>query len=161
MSKELVVRTPTRKIYDAVVAQAVAEGKHSFGSNPWNSAKEQTCVNVSTSYLAWGTVEYYERHSSEYKLIEAKDYLKEKTMENLQAGDILVNDDIDFSREVQGVIGKAVIVIDNDDQTADLYDIGNLKSKGWKLKDSDPEIIELTLAEVSERLNIPKLRIKE
>lgn len=96
------------------------------------------------------------RPADEYKL-------KEKTMDNLQNGDVLENADYNYDREVQGTIGKVVIVTDTDDDNAAFYAPKQLTQDGWKLKGTEPELTEVTLQEVADKLNVPveQLRIKE
>jgi hypothetical protein len=163
MTKELIVRTPTQAIYDAVVARAGAEGQLPMSENRWPEYKENTCVNVSEYCTCYSSEDFYRGYPPKYEIIDAKDYLKERSMENLQAGDILVNDDCNYAREVQGVIGKAVITTTSDDQSSILNSIQNLIDSGWKLEDSEPKVTELTLDQVAEKFKIPvkELRIKE
>jgi hypothetical protein len=89
--------------------------------------------------------------------------LLEKTMENLQPGDILVKDGLNDKREVQGVIGNAVITIDSDDNMATLSSVEQLKRQGWKLESESTDTTEVSLAEIAEKfsIDVAKLRIKK
>jgi hypothetical protein len=88
--------------------------------------------------------------------------LMEKTMDNLEAGDVLVNKDFDYDLEVQGTIGKIVFAISTDYHTILSYSLDELKDLGWKLKDST-EQVELTVAELEDKLKMASgsLRIKK
>lgn len=84
-------------------------------------------------------------------------------MENLQPGDILVKDGLNDKREVQGVIGNAVITIDSDDNMATLSSVEQLKRQGWKLESESTDTTEVSLAEIAEKfsIDVAKLRIKK
>lgn len=99
----------------------------------------------------------YGHPADQYELI------KEKTMENLQVGDILLNQN-DTECEVFAVLGKVVIVNDgDDDKYTATYIIEELINDGWQVKGTEPEVKEVTLEEIAEKMNIPvsQLRIKD
>lgn len=83
--------------------------------------------------------------------------LMEKTMDNLQYGDVLVNDDYESDIIVQGTMGEIVFYVDSDDHESSLYSVTELKERGWKLKSS--EHLELTVAEVAEKLGVDSVKI--
>lgn len=84
-----------------------------------------------------------------------RDYiLKEKTMDNLKTGDVLVKENRYNEKEeytVGGVLGKIVFLIDSDDETSDYLTVSELKPNGYELK-TEEEAEELTVAEIEAKL---------
>lgn len=103
---------------------------------------------------------YYGRHN--LKNVE----LKEKTMENLEVGDILKNSHgRDYDREVIAVFEeldvKYAVTADTDDRDVSLNRISHLQDDGWNVKND--EVKELTLEEVAKLagIDVSNLRIKD
>ena len=82
----------------------------------------------------------------------------EKTMDNLQEGDVLINSGLDYKRIVEGQIGSLIVVKDTDDNVGRMVTIEQLVDDGWKLKDTS-EATEMTVEEVAKKLNIDNLKI--
>lgn len=89
--------------------------------------------------------------------------LKEKTMDNLQVGDVLENQDVNYTREVLQVTGMIIVVNDSDDNAYGVHAIKALQEGGWSVKAKEPEVKEVTLKEVAAAMNVDvsKLRIKD
>lgn len=91
--------------------------------------------------------------------------VEENNMDNLQAGDVIVRDEQEYG--IIGVFGQMVLSVDitraSGRDSVDVDTIPGLKSNGWRVKGEEPEVKELTIAEIAERLNIPvdQLRIKD
>jgi hypothetical protein len=79
-------------------------------------------------------------------------------MDHLWVGDILVRDDSDFEKVVEGFVGRAVVTIDSDDAVTDIHSPTSLKETGWDLKNVEPEVKEMTVADV-EKLVGSKVKI--
>lgn len=75
-------------------------------------------------------------------------------------GDVLVSQGGQFTREIQGNIGKVYFSIDED---GDARVDAELELNGYTLKTDEPEVIELTLEEVAELKGVPvdQIRIKD
>jgi hypothetical protein len=87
------------------------------------------------------------------------------TLDNPQVGDVWLDDDGD-ERDVMAVVGKLVAISGyaaGREHLAFWNDIKYFKDHGFTVKGAEPELTELTLAEVAERVGVPveKLRIKE
>lgn len=86
-------------------------------------------------------------------------------MDNLQVGDVIVRDEQEYG--IIGVFGQVVLSVDitgvSGRESVDVDTIPGLKSNGWRVKGEEPEVKELTIAEIAERLNVPvdQLRIKD
>jgi hypothetical protein len=92
--------------------------------------------------------------------VENLELIQEKSMDNLQVGDVLVSEGWE-DRIVMLVVGKYVITADQDDGMLRGDTLDNLK-EDFRLKDS-PEIKEVSMDEVAKALNVPveQLRIKK
>lgn len=82
-------------------------------------------------------------------------------MDNLKIGDVLVNHDYDYNRNVLLITSGYVITVDLD-ESGDTHALSpeQLIEKGWKLKDT-PKVTELTVAEVAKRLGLDEVKIVE
>lgn len=125
------------KVGDIGTVRSVS--KH--GANVW--LKEYPGITFSTSNLE--------------KIMKSLD-----TPETLEHGDVLVNEDFDYRRRiVQGVIGQAIITIDDESsQTALVLSPTELKDNGWQLEEDTTEV---SVEQIAEKFNVPvdKLRIKD
>lgn len=109
--------------------------------------------------------------SHDYKegVYDVKDLiLPSRTLDDLEEGDVIVEDDGDETM-ILGVCGKVYFIsLANDFNKADGsgWTLDELKADGYTLKQEEEEIVEmteLTLDEVAKQLNIPvkNLRIKD
>lgn len=84
-----------------------------------------------------------------------------KSLDNLQAGDVLVNAGSSSSRIVQGTMGETVFyVYDSGDRSPSFASTTQLKKYGWKLKDPE-ETREMTVKEVEELVGQKVKIVKE
>lgn len=89
--------------------------------------------------------------------------LLESTLETLQVGDTVLDED-GYERIVRAVIADAIAISHPfGDQGMSWFTVQDLKDFGFKVKDADPELKELTLADVAKLAGVPveQLRIKE
>ncbi len=81
-----------------------------------------------------------------------------------EVGDIIVNEDGD-TRKVLGICGEVVIISNrsNYNIAADLYTVHEIKDTGYKFKDQEQEIIELTLEDIAKLkgVDVSKIKIKK
>ena len=99
-----------------------------------------------------------------WSLAEGDLTLVTDSLDNLQAGMVLENDNNSIDLIVQGLVGEVVFFIDNDESREANYDsIQELKDNDWHIKQPKPEVTELTHQQIADKFNIPieQLRIKE
>lgn len=88
--------------------------------------------------------------------------LMEKTMENIQKGDVIVSDG---ERTVIERLGDIVFTTgcDNDWSMTLVWSTTELKNKGFTIKQPEPEPTELTMQEVADKfgIDVSKLKIKK
>lgn len=136
--------TQLGKSWDATIVAMDDRGRGRFSK--WSHGYEGACF--------WG--------QGEAGLTITK---KENDMDNLQVGDVIVRDEQEYG--IIGVFGQVVLSVDitgvSGRESVDVDTIPGLKSNGWRVKGEEPEVKELTIAEIAERLNVPvdQLRIKD
>lgn len=86
----------------------------------------------------------------------------DKSLDNLSIDDVVV-DDCDQECTIAGVAGRMVFLEDSRGHEAGVYTVKELKDGGWTVKGAEPEVTELTLQQIADKLAMPveQLRIKE
>lgn len=84
----------------------------------------------------------------------------EKTMDNLEIGDILVRDGRDYGRRVIGLLedGKVVVTRDTDDEDVAANTLEDIRHECWKLQ---TEVKEMTVADIAKALGHEVKIVKE
>lgn len=112
-------------------------------------------------YSVWN-----EDKSNWWWFIESDLQAVERTLDDLEVGDILVNGDEE--RKVLGLLESLIFTSDNidfDSASSTVWTVKQLKIHGWSLKQEEqPEdTTEISIQEIADKFNIDvdKLRIKE
>lgn len=117
--------------------------------------------NDDCPYVIWDGFEGDNRWPA---LEETELELLNPSWDNLQVGDILIDDDGDEHR-VLGVCGEIIFVSDSDDHRESyLYNTAyEFQQGGWTIKGSEPTTTELTMADIEQKLEMAPgtLRVKK
>jgi len=131
---------------------------------------EASSVNLEPRYYAYKAIKngetldwcigcYTDKHLLPYK--PKKDIAD---IDTYAVGDIIVNED-GGTRKVLGICGEVVIVSSSSSYNiaADLYTVHEIKDTGYKFKEQDQEIIELTLEDIAKLkgVDVSKIKIKK
>jgi len=143
-----------------IVSDTYADG------SPYKGSESQTVIGKVVTIEGYDG-KYYkvqiEGISYTYDLSERDLVFAEKTLDNLEVGDIIADLNGD-EREVVAVGPAYIATIDKYDGSDDLdsHEIEKLKGYKWTVK-QDIEQKEVTLEEIAKKFNVPvaQLRIKE
>lgn len=85
----------------------------------------------------------------------------EKTWDSLEIGDVII-DNYSNEAKVLAVLGDVfyMIMFDNFNNVGDWHTKKQAKVFGWKIKQPEPEIIEVSMDEVAEKFNVPVSQLK-
>jgi hypothetical protein len=86
--------------------------------------------------------------------------LLEKTLDNLEVDDVLVNEDGN-EKTILGVCGKVYLTsaYKNPNSAGSMYTVQELKDAGYTIKGQTAEPVEMTVAEIAKKLGIPNLHV--
>lgn len=125
-----------------------------------------SCIKVGEVYTVTGVFDTYIYVNCEVGVahpLSRNEYEPvKKTFNNLEVGDVLVNPEY-LDVKVIAICGGMVALETVLGGAWDWNKLEEIKKNGWKLKNSEPEEVELTMDEIAEKFNVDvkKLKIKK